>query len=227
MGREDYGLGGIPSPYDPRDYPIEMAYSEEGGSPVAALPQVFAWPHQPPNLDQGRTPQCVAFSTAQLKAYQDRKDQGKFFTFNTSRFFRNINGGPNGAYIRSALKELLDVGYPEKIWGNANKHKIKSFYAINTSNIVSMKNTIVSFGPILVGTQWFRTWYKPDGNGVLPPPVGLEGGHAVYFYGWNADGWYCRNSWGRDWGVGGNCVIPFAYTSKLYEAWKTFDQIVK
>jgi hypothetical protein len=44
-------------------------------------------------------------------------------------------------------------------------------------------------------------------DGVYEPMEGLEvvGGHAVPIIGWNDehDSWYCKNSWGTDWGQNG------------------------
>ena len=58
-----YGLGALPDPPDPRDYPISALYAAEGLTPTAVLPTSYAAPGMPPVLDQRATPMCVASSS--------------------------------------------------------------------------------------------------------------------------------------------------------------------
>jgi len=55
----------------------------------------------------------------------------------------------------------------------------------------------------------------------------VAGGHAILVIGWESRGFILRNSWGADWGLNGNCILPWAYVGfpRAYEAWKTVDAI--
>ena len=54
--------------------------------------------------------------------------------------------------------------------------------------------------------------------------VGL--GHAICGIGWNSHGLLLRNSWGKYWGTGGNCIMPWPYVAhSVWEVWKAIDVI--
>ena len=75
-----FGLGAVPSPPDARDFPIADAYAATGTAPLETFaPRVVRTP-MPGVINQGDTPQCVAYSTAGAKAWQDMRDQGTAIT---------------------------------------------------------------------------------------------------------------------------------------------------
>ena len=59
----------------------------------------------PPILNQGSSPMCVAYSSSAMKAWQDRRDQERFFDFNEPAFFAAIGG------------TARDRGYPADVGG--------------------------------------------------------------------------------------------------------------
>ena len=65
-----------------------------------------------------------------------------------------------------------------------------------------------------------------DKNGILTWTNEKEkrGGHCMIIRGWTKDGWLVQNSWGRLWGTGGLCVLP--YDMKLREVWGVCDNVV-
>jgi hypothetical protein len=74
--------------------------------------------------------------------------------------------------------------------------------------------------------SWFRSWFRPTSDGILPTPDVRIGGHAIVCYGWDNRGLRLRNSWGADWGVAGDCFMPAADLHHVVGAWKTADQVV-
>jgi len=76
-----YGLGALPDAPDERDYPVSALYAAEGLTASVVLPASYAAPGMPLVLDQHATPMCVACSSSALKAWQDRRDQERFFDF--------------------------------------------------------------------------------------------------------------------------------------------------
>jgi len=80
-------------------------------------------------------------------------------------------------------------------------------------------------GPLVLGVNWHEGMWEPDANGFIEPTGNIVGGHAILARAvkivWrNGHGpanlnnldteksyVTLRNSWGRDWGIGGDCRI--------------------
>lgn len=226
----DFSLGAIQSPPDARDFHIAARYAALGITPTAAaaLPSRYLAGPMPGVLDQGLTPQCVAFSNAAEQAMFDWKDQHAWFAFDEGRFFAAIGGGPNGAALRAALDQRLHVGYPTVGHDDAALHKIASYYAV-PGTLLSIKQAIHDFGPLVLATPWYQSWFTPAGNGRLPAASGgIVGGHAIVAWGWDDRiGLLLRNSWSKKWGMNGNCYMPYAQVSIPWEWWRAEDVIEK
>ena len=218
-----YGLGALPDPPDERDYPLSALYAAEGLAPTAALPASYCSPGMPPVLDQHATPMCVAYSSSTVKAWQDRRDQERWFDFDEPAFFAAIGGTENGAYVRAAMERMRSTGYPVVGAGDAAHHKIAAYYAVPL-DAAAIKAAIHDLGPLVLSTPWYRSWFRPIA-GVLPQPDTQVDGHAIVAYGWDQRGLRLRNSWGADWGVGGDCWMPDDLVPHLAGAWKAVDAI--
>jgi C1A family cysteine protease len=222
----EHGLGALQSPPDERDFPIADLLASAGEAAAIALPPIYVVPLRAPILDQGNTPMCVAYSTASLKAYQDRDDQAAtWWDFDEPRFFAAIGGNAAGAYLRNALDRLLKVGYP--VVGSASPtsaHKIRAYYAV-PKDIEAIKRAIFAFGQIVLVGPWYHSWLTPNPKTyVLPRPDYAIGGHAIVADGWNDKlGLRLRNSWGMKWGYHGDAYMPWAFALAAWEFWKTVD----
>ncbi len=218
------GLGWLPSPADDRDWGVDALYAATGTEPPAELPAAY---HVPaplyPVVDQGSSPQCVAYSAAGEQGWYDLRDTG-LALFDEALFFRQIGGTSNGAVIRDALTARLSAGYP--VSGHpelAGQHRIAAYYAVPVSQ-ADLCTAILSFGPVVIGTPWANSWFHPV-NGVLPPFDRAVGGHAILAVGWDATGLRLRNSWGADWGQAGEATLPWAELGRVREAWKSVDRV--
>ena len=227
---DGHGLGAIPSPLDERDFPIADLYALTGKPKAVTIPTTYRVPGElNPILDQGSTPQCVAFSSAGLKGTEDRIDQGQFFDWDTGTFFVQIGGGPNGAVVRDAFKQMLAAGYPVKVVGDAGDHKITSYYAVPLT-LAEIQAAIMAFGPVVFGMTWLNSMFSPKSNGVLTvdDASGEAGGHAILCVGWVVIGGktylILRNSWGTSWGLSGEAYLPASSVADLVgEVWKAVD----
>ena len=67
-------------------------------------------------------------------------------------------------------------------------------------------------GPVVLGVTWYEGMSKPSVDGLIRPTGKVVGGHAIMVQGVNVDFQYAvlHNSWGKDWGHGGNCYILFS-----------------
>ena len=223
--QQTYGLGALPSPPDERDFQAAELYAALGIEPAAAaaLPMPFRvagpWP---PVLAQGNTPTCVSHATSSHKAYQDYRDRGAFPQLDEMLFARRIGTTAAGAYVRWAMAELVRTGYPETGGANADRHRSKAFYAI-PARVADLRAAIVDFGPIVIATPWYRSWFHPGPGGVLPAPDIKVGGHGLEADGYNETGIVGPNSWGPYWGDHGRYTLPWRYVGGLWEAWKAID----
>ena len=219
----EYGFGALQSPPDERDFPIEQLLGDTLG--LIALPATYLVPNRPPVLNQGATPQCVAYSTSAMKSYQDRDDQSpvKWWNFDEPRFFTQIGGTAQGAYLRTALARLVSFGYPVVTSGEAAKHRIRAYYFVPTDR-ATIKRALMAYGVLVMATPWYHSWMTPTATHVLPRADYQVGGHAILVDGWDdSRGLRLRNSWGSSWGLEGDCFMPYAYVSAVWEIWKAID----
>jgi hypothetical protein len=224
-----FGLGALPDDPDPRDFGLDRLYEDEGREPTLldALPTTYVVPglSSLPVLNQGSSPECVAYSSSAMKRWQDRRDQLHYYDFAEHPFFVAIGGTAAGAQVRWAMDRMLHVGYPlASSAPNPGQHKIAAYYAV-PATATALRQAIVDFGPVVISTAWFRSWFHPTPAGVLPDPDVEVGGHAILAVGWSGDMLRLRNSWGAGWGAGGDCFLPDAYLGRVRTGWKAIDVI--
>lgn len=75
----------------------------------------------------------------------------------------------------------------------------------------------VQHGPVVMGTSWLESMFYPLANGVLTVTGSVVGGHCWLIRGYRPkirlqrsvyrSGFFCRNSWGRGWGLGGDFYV--------------------
>jgi len=72
-------------------------------------------------------------------------------------------------------------------------------------------------GPATLGINWYNGMYNTDTKGFIHATGKVVGGHCILCKGVNIKGKYfvLHNSWGKDWGVGGDCKISFDDMEKL------------
>lgn len=224
-----HGLGYIPSPPDPADFPISDLYAAHAIEPAVVFPDTYVIPGElPAVLDQDDLPQCVAYGSKAIKLYQDRIDQFNWFPFSTTRFFAAIGGTDQGAVPRQAFDRMLKEGYPLTDGSDAARHRIAAYFAVPL-DLDSLRAAVLAFGAVGVGMDWYSSFSRPVA-GVLPAPDRRVGGHFIVLIGWRTVSGRLqlrlRNSWGLSWGDHGDCWLPVEHLSVIGEAWKAVDQIV-
>ena len=222
-------FGCIPSPPDPRDLPLSAAF-DRLGIEAAPPPPSFSRPHVGPLLNQGSTPQCVAYSSAGSQMWLDYTERGKWYSFDYAHHFRDIGGGSYGAYLRDSLVRRVNYGYPEKgLRANDANHRLKMFVRVPVTRTALMQAIVLA--PLLIGVRWNNAWMHTLPDGMLPEPKGGDPGrHALWVPSYVPRGIVPRNSWGA-WGAqtptaprgNGNCVLGWDYLDRVYDAWSIID----
>ena len=228
-------LGRIPSPDDPRDWPIRSLLN------IAAIAPVLPAKHADSILgkrlrdrfDQGMTNSCVGQSTGLVKRVQERRDLYRDMKIDAVAIWEEAKlndgiGSPGqnrGTYIRAALDALL-IGAPTLDRGWQQRLRLASYYRIETLD--EAKAAIFATGPIIVGATWFDSWFEPEEDGRLPDPDNEAGGHAFVLYGWDDEkgALVAANSWGTGWGHHGDFLVPYEFFGvHVDEAWKAVDAL--
>lgn len=193
-----------------REYPIRTLVAGKA-------PRSYTW-SLPVYLDQGQEGACVGFSWSHELAARPAPVAG--ITNETARqtYFQaqNLDSWPGGAYpgaspfyegtsVLAGAKAVMAQG------------KIKEYrWAFTTENALL---AIGHQGPGILGCWWYEGMSNPDEKGFIRPTGRRLGGHAIVVRGVSVKNKTVRlsNSWGTNWGVGGDCFMT----------WDDFDKILK
>jgi C1A family cysteine protease len=91
-------------------------------------------------------------------------------------------------------------------------HRAGGYYSIG-KNEYDIQRDIYHWGPCSTGLVIHEDFLEWNGKGVYEwdKTSGVIGGHAVVLMGWGEEGgkkyWIVRNSWGEEWGDGGNFKV--------------------
>lgn len=157
---------------------------------------------------------------------------------------KDIDPWPNqeGTSIRHALKQVARLGVPpEKGWRYNDSvvgepeiwtHMISKwvsggeYYRIEYNNL---KESLLNFGPIVIGIACFREIFNVGYDGFVPypnNPYEYFGGHAVCITGYDSryDRYEFKNSWSPSWGNRGYGYVKGEYLRDfMLDAWVFLD----
>jgi hypothetical protein len=196
---------------------------------VAAPPTLDLRPYLLPVKDQGENGDCVAFSVACTKEYQEYVVNDTLTPLSAWFIYTNANidapmSCDTGLDITQGFDIIKNMGVSPELHfptpktcpkdmpvvisqtalDNAKKYKIYSYNEIN--NINELKTALANFGPCPIGFPVYNStptfWEKG-------PKDILQGGHCVSVVGYTDDSFIIRNSWGSNWGKDGYTFWPF------------------
>ena len=223
-----YGLGGLPSPPDPNDFPAEL-------DSALTLPVRFLLRGIPPVLNQHDLPECGGYSAAGIKTVQEKADQHGWLAFDPHWIYRIAqiyDGVPMphvGTTARGVCKALMKVG--PRITGKPGTealHRIASYEAVPWT-YDAIKRSIWQYRtPVLIGAAWYRSWFEPK-RGVMGAPDVQAGGHLLWAWAWDdkieGGSLLLQNSWGVYPGsVNGRVYAPAKwFVPAIHDAWRLND----
>jgi hypothetical protein len=197
--------------FDPRDrhYPMRRALEPKVAKEVTSK----VWDTDTV-LDQGSTPQCVAYSWTGFLLAAPREHSLKVLggpSFPQALYFAAQKNDEfpgedyDGSSVRGGAKALgLMSKIGEYIWATTADEA---------------RDFILTRGPIVLGTDWHVEMYHPDPQGYLKPEGAIDGGHAYLAIGFSRrrDAFRIMNSWGISWGERGRAWLKRADLQQLLE----------
>lgn len=180
-------------------------------------------------LDQGQEGACVGFGYSHDLAARPAPVAGlsDAFARNLYHQVQMADPWPGGAYPNaSPFYEGTSVLTGAKICTDLG------FYAGYTWGIKArdVADGIAYTGPAIMGLTWYEGMFDTDAEGFIRPTGNVSGGHCILAHGVSLKykksspvGWFKRrtwedvdyeksyiklhNSWGRSWGINGECKI--------------------
>ena len=216
----ELGLGRLAAP-DSRD---ENFLARELFRPENIERRYRSWAAHVSSLYQASRPHCVAFSWMHflVDAPQTHKVvesnpgsasvviRGTNQMINTEAFYNDCQLNDewpgenyNGTSVRAGAKILKALTLiSEYRWA---------------FTIEDMINCVLTQGPVIVGTNWYRGMSIPNEKHFISPSGSLDGGHAYKVDGVNipSERFRIKNSWSSSWGNRGFAFIKFDDMERL------------
>lgn len=226
--------GWIPDLPDHRDYPYAAPR-------VSLPKKVDLRGVCPPVYDQGSLGSCTANAIGAAHQFNQMKQDepkafmpSRLFIYYNERVILGTVNQDSGAMIRDGIKSIAKEGVcPEPQWPyfisrfavkplaacykEALDHQALSYFRLGQTLKV-MKACLASGFPFVFGFSVYESFESAEvtrtGQVPLPKPgESLLGGHAVLAVGYDdaRDSFLVRNSWGKKWGMNGDCLMPYGY----------------
>lgn len=197
--------------HDPRskDYPARRV----------AQPKSVLWTHRAPVLDQGDLGSCTGNALAQClntTKFAASRPKRKYLDEQYARLL----------YAKATTLDTVSGQWPPTDTGSSGLAVAKAGVALGYLSRYDHAFGFDHFAaalalqPVIVGTNWYSTMFKPDSDGFVQPGGQVAGGHEYLALGINYPGRYvtCLNSWSDTWGVNGRFRMTFDdFTALLNE----------
>lgn len=234
-----------PSPVDSRDFQYKIK-----NVPIKLEVDLREW--DSPVEDQGTLGSCVSHaltSCFELMVKREQPDQftelSRLFSYYHTRVLEeSIEEDQGVVYIRNALKAADKYGIcNEELWPydvdrfnqqptpacylDAASRKIVQYKALDSN--LDMLESLNQNKPVVIGMTVYDSFMTiTDKKPEISMPGEYDfvvGGHSVAIIGYSLPKrqFLIKNSFGKDWGAGGYCWMPFDYFDKyVFDKW-SFD----
>lgn len=172
-----------------------------------AKPRNYTWSCAS-TLNQGDQGSCVGFAftheaAARPVKVHDVTDDLARAVYRRAQQLDDYPDGEEGTSVLAGAKACIDRG-----WYSGYR------WAFGLDDVVL---AIGHKGPVVLGINWYEGMEDIDSTGFVRVAGEVLGGHAILANGVNINKRVVRlhNSWGRDWGNEGECLITFDDLSRL------------
>jgi hypothetical protein len=162
------------------------------------------------HLDQGSEGACVGFSWAHELISRPAPVKGLDAKFARDKIYKvaqTLDEFPGedyeGTSVLGGVKACQQAGYiGEYRWAFSLEDALRA---------------IAYKGPGVLGTNWYEGMFQVDPKGFVHPTGSVVGGHAILVKAINTTKRRVtlHNSWGSDWGIGGDCYLAFEDFERL------------
>lgn len=165
-----------------------------------------------PTDNQTITPHCAAYSAATLAESIYWKKTGKLKQFDSHQIYaiaKILDGDidSDGTYLECALNAAIQLCAFE----NSKNIKIGLFTnKKNKDTINETKHLIHKYNFLQAGFLINEGWYDVTKDSYYINNRGCSlGGHAVNLVGYDEEGVYILNQWGKEWGANGYAIMKW------------------
>ena len=164
-----------------------------------------------PTDQQGNKPHCAGYSVCNWAEAVLWKRTGKLYNLDADQVYakaKQLDGDVDGegTYLECAIKAAIQLGGFE----TKNLKIDFVFNDMNQTTIDTIKMLVHRYDFVHCGLKINEGWYKCNNKNYVIKPSGRElGGHAVLIVGYDQQGVYIQNSWGKSWGANGFCILPW------------------
>jgi len=162
-------------------------------------------------LNQGSTPQCVAYSGYKwLTAGPVRNKKLPFTPAELYHQAQIYDEWPGESYDGTSVRGLFKYLHKSEYVADYR-------WAFDLDTVVAH---VLTEGPMVLGSIWFSQMSQPDNHGFITPAGTIEGGHAYLIIGASrtkknpktkeVGAFRILNSWGREWGQIGRAWMSFS-----------------
>ena len=171
-----------------------------------------------------------------FQAWKDRDHWGDapeeispYMLYYMARLYDEIPGedANGGSTARAAMKGWHQHGAcKQKFWDNldtkpetanqewvadAFRTPLGAYYRVDHTSIPDLHAALNEAGVVFVTARIHDGWSKPvDGKISFNAGALASGGHAFLLVGYDEEGFWIQNSWGREWGIEGFAHISYA-----------------
>jgi hypothetical protein len=193
-------------------------------------------------LNQGQMNSCgpnaleKILASARYRQGLPPRPESRLFIYYNTRLLMGQTAVDQGVDNRSLLKAVAKYGIcgetlwpynpaawpqrpPDLAYVEGAKEVISSYAALR-QDLATMKAALAAGFPFLFGFAVYESMLSAAvaASGDIPLPLRtetLQGGHDIVICGYDdgAKRFRFRNSWGADWGQGGNGTIPYEYAT--------------
>lgn len=161
-------------------------------------------------LDQGNQPACVGFGWTHWWEDGPATHPGRSTNSDALELYheaQELDEWPGhdyeGTSVRGGAKAMQARG------------RVGAYHwAVEMQDII---DALLEVGPVVVGTNWYEGMMTPDPYGMIHVNGDVLGGHCYVLNGVNTKSGLVRvkNSWGREWGIGGHAFMTIEEMSQL------------